>query len=201
MVSIAEDNGLINRIREWVLHRACVQRTSWLAAHPGHPVSVAVNVSARQLLGPHLAATVARILAETGMDPAALTLEITEGVLLQDGQRAAIVLTELKKLGITLALDDFGTGYSSLTYLRNFAVDIIKIDRTFIAAMMNDPTTDAIIASIITLGRNLGLAVIAEGVETDDQHDRLLEHGCQHAQGYFYARPMPANEFDSIIAG
>jgi diguanylate cyclase (GGDEF)-like protein len=198
IVGVAEDNGLINQIGAWVLEQACAQRCRWLGQ--GRALDVAVNVSARQLMAPDFSAGVAAVLDKTGMDPSALVLEMTEGIFIHDGERAMTVLAELKALGLSLALDDFGTGYSSLSYLRRFPVDILKIDRSFVPEIETDLTVAAIAEAITRLAHVLGLSVVAEGVETAGQRNGIRAVGCDSAQGYFYARPMPADAFSAMLA-
>jgi diguanylate cyclase (GGDEF)-like protein len=192
-VSIAEQNGFISGIGAWVLERSCTDRGRWLAANPEQPLDVSVNVSVRQLMGAGFSGTVARILETTRMDPAALVLELTEGVFIEDGSRASGVLTDLKALGIRLALDDFGTGFCSLGYLRRFPVDTIKIDQGFVADIGQDPSGAAIVEAVSNLAHVLGLSVTAEGVETLQQHEAVLGIGCELAQGFLYSRPVPAS--------
>ncbi len=194
MVAIAEQSSLITAIGAWVLERSCKDRMQWLRQHPDGPLDLAVNVSARQLMGSGFRDTVARILDTTGMDPAALILEVTESIFLDDGPRAMTVLAGVKELGVRLALDDFGTGYSSLSYLRRFPVDIIKIDRGFVDEIGTKPTGGAIIAAITNLAHVLGLVVTAEGVETAQQHDEVVAIGCEFAQGFHYAGPLAVAE-------
>ena len=193
-VGIAERNGLIGGMGAWVLERSCTDRGRWLAACPEQPLDLSVNVSVRQLMNPGFTASVARILRETRMDPAALVLELTEGVLIDDGTRAADVLADLKALGVRLALDDFGTGYCSLDYLRRFPVDIIKIDQGFVADIGRDPSSAAIVEAVSDLAHLLGLSVTAEGVETRQQHDTITGFGCELAQGFLYGTPVPASD-------
>jgi diguanylate cyclase (GGDEF)-like protein len=192
MVTIAEQSGFIVSLGAWVLERSCRDRDAWLRSHPYAPLELAVNVSARQLMSPDFCATVAGIISRTAMDPSALILEITENILIEDADRALEVLGELKKLGIRLALDDFGTGYSSLSYLRQLPIDIVKIDQSFIADLSRADTGSAIVAAVTQLAHVLDLTVTAEGVETEAQRDKVRAIGCDCAQGYFYARPMPA---------
>jgi diguanylate cyclase (GGDEF)-like protein len=191
-VSIAEQNGLIADIGAWVLHRSCQDRNQWLAEHPGQPLDLSVNISARQLMGPGFCATVAAMLDATGMDPAALALEVTEGIFIEDADRAISVLADLKELGVGLALDDFGTGYCSLAYLRQFLVDMVKIDQGFIANIKSDITAATVVAAVTDLAHLLGMNVTAEGVETEQQQDEVVSIGCEFAQGFLYARPMTA---------
>jgi diguanylate cyclase (GGDEF)-like protein len=201
MVAAAEQSGLITEVGGWVLERACQEHAGWLAAHGGAQLDMSVNISARQLMTPGFSEEVAATLHRTEMDPAALVLEITESVLVTDPAHAILVLGELKRLGVRIALDDFGTGYSSLSYLRQLPIDIVKIDQSFIADMRHAREGGAIIEGVTTLAHALGLLVIAEGVETIDQHERVASLGCDSAQGYFYARPMPAREVGAALSG
>jgi diguanylate cyclase (GGDEF)-like protein len=193
IVEIAERSGLINEIGAWILERSCLDRSRWLQRRPDAPLELAVNVSARQIVSNDFPATVVDVLARSGMDPAALILEMTEYVLLEDNERATKVLTDLKDLGIRLALDDFGTGYSSLSYLRRLPIDIVKIDQGFIADIGHAPAGPAIAAAVTNLAHVLDLTVTAEGVETQSQRDAVLAMGCDFAQGYYYAKPMQAS--------
>ncbi len=199
LVSLAEANGMISPIGAWVLEASCGLCTEWRRARPGHPMTVSVNVSAHQLMGPHFCDTVGSILQRTGMDPGGVILEVTEGVFLQDGERARATMTDLKGLGVLLALDDFGTGYSSLSYLHQFPVDIIKIDRGFLAKITLDPAAAAIVAAVTDLAHALGLQVVAEGIETRQQLEQILALGCESAQGYLFSRPMPADSLGSLL--
>ncbi|WP_167761585.1 EAL domain-containing protein [Blastococcus sp. CT_GayMR19] len=198
-VSIAEQNGLISGIGAWVLERSCRDRGRWLAAHPGQPLDVSVNISVRQLMSAGFATTVAKILDATRMDPAALVLELTEGVFIEDGNRATSVLADLKGMGVRLALDDFGSGYCSLGYLRRFPVDTIKIDQGFVADIGHDPSGAAIVAAVSNLAHVLGLTVTAEGIETEQQHDAVAGIGCEHAQGFLYSHPVPASSILALL--
>jgi diguanylate cyclase (GGDEF)-like protein len=200
MIAIAESNGLIGGIGAWVLETSCVARRDWLSSYPGQPLDLAVNVSVRQLMGPHLPDTVSAILEKTGTDPACLILEITEEVFRQDGARALSVLADLKTIGVRVALDDFGTGHSSLDYLRDFPVDILKIDQKSVIRGASSATEAAMVAAVTGLAHALGLSVIAEGVETELQCDVVSRVGCDLAQGYLFARPMRAPALDGLLA-
>jgi diguanylate cyclase (GGDEF)-like protein len=200
MIDVAEENGLITEIGAWVLDRACRDRGTWLGQHPAAPLDLAVNVSPRQLMDLDFAGTVAAILDRTGMDPAALILEMTESVFIDDPARAMTVLTDLKALGVRLALDDFGTGYSSLRYLRQFPVDVVKIDQGLIADIGREPTATAIIDAVTKLAHVLGLSVTAEGIETQVQREQIAAIGCENAQGFLYARPMPGHDIAARLA-
>jgi diguanylate cyclase (GGDEF)-like protein len=197
MVEAAEESGLIGRIGEWVLEQACRDHELWAAAYPDLPLDLAVNVSARQLSSAFVA-TVSNVLSRTGTDPGALILEVTENILINDSDVTIATLTALKKLGVRLALDDFGTGFSSLSYLRRLPIDIVKIDQAFIADV-RPPFNATITAAVTNLAHVLGLAVTAEGVETGDQRDAVQAIGCEFAQGYFYARPMPSSEIMAYL--
>jgi diguanylate cyclase (GGDEF)-like protein len=198
-VSIAEQNGLIGEIGAWVLERSCRDRIQWLADRPDQPLDLSVNVSARQLMGPGFCAGVAAMLDATGMDPSALALEVTEGIFIEDSDRAVRVLADLKALGVRLALDDFGSGYCSLGYLRRFLVDVIKIDQAFIANIRSDSTAATIVTAVTNLAHDLGMSVTAEGVETEQQQDRVVNIGCELAQGFLYARPMTRQDVSAHL--
>ena len=198
-ISIAERNGQILGIGAWALERSCRDRARWLAAHPDRPLDVAVNVSVHQLMSPGFRDTVAAVLDATRMDPAALVLEVTEGVFIEDGTRAVAVLSELKALGVQLALDDFGSGYCSLGYLRRLPVDLIKIDQGFVADLGQDPAGTAIVAAMSNLAHELGLGVTVEGIETTQQHDAVAGIGCEHAQGHLYSPALPASDVLSLL--
>jgi len=199
-IGIAEQNGLIVDLGSWVLERSCRDRARWLVAHPDQVLELSVNVSARQLMGQGFCAAVAAVLDATGMDPAALVLELTETVFIDDGDRAMSVLAGLKSLGLRLALDDFGTGYCSLDYLRRFPVDTVKIDRGFVAEIGRDPASTAIVTAVTSLAHVLGLGVVAEGVETEQQRDEVVAIGCQFAQGFLYAPPLSGPELSVQLA-
>ena len=153
---------------------------------------IKVNLSARQFAHPNLVEVVAGILADTGVDPASVYLEITESVLMEDAESTSGALRELKSLGVSLAVDDFGTGYSSLIYLKRFPVDELKVDRTFVAGLLGNAEDAAIVAAVVNLAHTLGVKAVAEGVESSAQAARLIELGCDFGQGYHFGRPMPA---------
>jgi diguanylate cyclase (GGDEF)-like protein/PAS domain S-box-containing protein len=190
-IPIAEDTGLIVQIGRWVLGEACRQAALWRAELPGcHDLSMAVNVSARQIASPNLVQHVAQSLGASGLAPEALILELTESVLVHEADVAARRLHELQGLGVRLAVDDFGTGYSSLSYLRQFPFDILKVDQSFVATITDADAIPAIVRGLLELGRTLGLETVAEGVEDLVQRDALRAHGCARAQGFLFARPM-----------
>jgi diguanylate cyclase (GGDEF)-like protein len=195
IIGLAEESDLIHLVGAWVLERSCRDRAQWQAQGPDRPLDLAVNVSARELMRPDFCSTLAGVLADTGMDPAALILEITESIFVEDTERTSNVLATLRGIGIRLAMDDFGTGYSSLSYLRRLPIDIVKIDQGFIADIDHGSTSQAgdgraVVAAVTNLAHTFGLAVVAEGVETQAQHDAIREVGCESAQGFFYAPPM-----------
>ena len=197
-ISVAEETGLILPIGEWVLRCACRQAKEWQDA--GLPIGrMAVNVSCRQFEWPQYPAQVATILRETGLDPAHLELEITESVVMADETWAAKALTDLKQLGVSLAIDDFGTGYSSFGRLRHFAVDRLKIDRSFVTRIGDGGNDRAIAAAIIAMSRSLRINVTAEGVENVPQLLFLQQHACQDAQGFLLSKPLPADQAGALL--
>ncbi|MEX0729751.1 MAG: EAL domain-containing protein [Aquisalimonadaceae bacterium] len=198
-IPIAEETGLILPIGEWVLQAACLQQRVWLDKGVA-PAHIGVNISARQFRQPDLARHVARVLQETGVDPCQLEIELTESMLIQDVDSAIHAMSELKDMGVHIALDDFGTGYSSLSYLRRFPIDTLKIDRSFVSEITSDQSSAAIADAIIAMAHRLGMTVIAEGVETTDQLDILRGSGCDHAQGYLFSRPLPADALTQGLA-
>jgi diguanylate cyclase (GGDEF)-like protein len=200
-VPVAEASGLIVQIGGWVLAEACRQAARWQRSFPGRePLSVSVNLSGRQLQDPGLVETVARVLVETGLESAALKLELTETVVMESTEATFETLSRLRELGVRLAIDDFGTGYSSFAYLKQFPVDALKIDRSFVAGLGRDAQDGAIVQSVISLARGLGLTVIGEGVETAEQAVTLKQLGCHLAQGYYYARPLAPAQVEPILA-
>jgi diguanylate cyclase (GGDEF)-like protein/PAS domain S-box-containing protein len=191
-IQVAEDSGLIVPIGTYVLEQACRQLAQWRADGAVPPdLRAAVNLSARQATQPDLAATVARALAEAGLEPTALALELTETVLMEADTDTLRQLEELREMGVGLGIDDFGTGYSSLSYLKRLPVSIIKVDRSFVAGLVTDPSDREIVTAVIRLGQALGLTTIAEGVEDVAQFTMLRELGCDQAQGFLLGRPQP----------
>ncbi|MEO7578964.1 MAG: EAL domain-containing protein [Massilia sp.] len=191
-IPIAEASGQIAAIGDWVLGEACRQAGAWQRA--GHDsLIVAVNISAVQFKRGNLVESVTRALAQSGLDPACLELELTESLLIQDAESILVAVQRLKGLGVRLSIDDFGTGYSSLSYLKRFAVGMLKIDQSFVRGLPS-PDDAAIVRAIITMAHSLGMSVIAEGVETEEQADFLREEGCDMAQGYLFGRPVPPAE-------
>jgi len=197
-IGLAEEMGLIVPIGNWVLRTACRQSMEWLRAGFG-PVRVAVNLSPRQFYQQDLVSTIKDILDETGLAPRLLELELTESMMMNDVEHAVGILHNLKAIGVHLSIDDFGTGYSSLAYLRRFPIDLLKIDQSFVRDLTVDPDDAAIVASIISLAHSLRLKVIAEGVETEAQLTYLQRHGCDYMQGYFFSRPMPAEDCEELL--
>ena len=197
-IPVCEETGLILPLGEWVLFEAGRQARRWRERH-GLNVAVSVNLSARQLVRPDLTRRVAAMLETTGADPADLCLEITEGTLLLDMSAAVRHLAELRSLGVRISIDDFGTGYSSLAYLRTLPLDELKIDRSFVTPVADDPSAAAIVASVVSLGHALGLLVVAEGVETAAQLTTLRELGCDLAQGFYLARPAPPGDLTPVL--
>lgn len=194
-ISVAEDTGLILSIGNWVLREACRQLCVWNQQFPSNPMfTVAVNLSAKQFVQPDLVDNIGQILYESGMAPNDLRLELTESVTMRDEERATRILSELKTLGVRVCMDDFGTGYSSLSYLRRFALDILKIDRSFVSEMVKNTQSREIVKTILSLGSNLGMEIVAEGVETAEQVSLLQSLGCEYAQGYFFSRALDQPE-------
>jgi EAL domain-containing protein (putative c-di-GMP-specific phosphodiesterase class I) len=200
-VGLAEETGLIVPLGRWILDTACRQLQHWQAGAGGVPgLAMSVNLSARQLLHPGLVEDVARALAETGIDPGAVRLEITETVVMHDAPATLAKLEALKTLGVQLAIDDFGTGYSSLGYLKRFPVDTLKIDRSFVQGIGRDVEDTAIVRAVITVARSLGLSVTAEGIETAEQLEELRALGCNRGQGYYFAVPVEGDRLPALLA-
>jgi EAL domain-containing protein (putative c-di-GMP-specific phosphodiesterase class I) len=191
-IPLAEDIGFIGQLGKWVLEQACRQMMCWQRAGLAIP-KVAVNLSVRQFERGSIAGMVSDVLAETGLEPGRLQLEVTESVIMNTGD-ALVFINDLHRIGVGLAIDDFGTGYSSLAYLKQLPVQTLKIDRSFIKDISTDANDEAITVAIIQLGKSLNLSVIAEGVENEEQAAFLLRHGCNRAQGYLFSRPVTARE-------
>jgi EAL domain-containing protein (putative c-di-GMP-specific phosphodiesterase class I) len=194
-IGIAEDAGLIAEIGLWVLGRACAH-----AAQMKHPIVVSVNVSPAQLLREDFASQALRVIAQSGLAPERLEIEVTESLFMDNSPQALANLHALREVGVRIALDDFGTGYSSLAYLRRFPFDTLKIDRAFVRELMTRHDARAIVRTILELARTLGMSTIAEGVEEPAQLAVLREAGCGSVQGYLAARPMPRGDFLRLLA-
>lgn len=197
-IGMAEENGLILDIGTWVLQEACSQLVRW--HHQGYgQLTIAVNISGRQFRQAHLPEIVEKTLLETGLPAKFLELELTESLLIDNVKHAVETMYELKDMGTKLVIDDFGTGYSSLSYLKQFPVDKLKIDRSFISELVNRENDAAITKAIINLAHSLNLEVLAEGVETELQREFIMQHGCDYAQGYYFAMPQKAEELKDFI--
>jgi diguanylate cyclase (GGDEF)-like protein len=199
-IPVAERNGMIIAIGQWVLEEACRHAAAWREGRsPGTGPTIAVNLSQRQFVEPGLLEIVAGALHDTGLDPSALHLEITESAMMDRAQRTLDTLDALKALGVEIHLDDFGTGYSSLSYLQRFPIDALKIDRSFVAALVQGGDADSIVSAIINMAASLNVEVIAEGIETPQQAEALRELNCHLAQGFLYARPLPAELVGALL--
>ncbi|MEG4272132.1 MULTISPECIES: EAL domain-containing response regulator [unclassified Microcoleus] len=193
----AEETGFIVQLGEWVLQTACRQMQVWHNA--GFALRVAVNLSPRQFHQPNLCSRVAQILAETGLEPSSLELELTESLMVEDAESAIATLQQLKNLGLSISIDDFGTGYSSLSYLTQYPFDTLKIDRCFISNITDGCTNAAIVKAIIEMAHSLCLEVIAEGVETEAEKDFLWRYECDTMQGYLFSPPLVAADFERLL--
>jgi EAL domain-containing protein (putative c-di-GMP-specific phosphodiesterase class I) len=197
-IPAAEESGMIVPLGEWVLREACRQNKAWQDA--GVPaVSVCVNVSARQFRDRSWTARVKQALADSGLEPKYLELELTESLLMQDVERAILTMKELQALGVHFAIDDFGTGYSSLSALKNFPVARLKIDQSFVRNLPQDANDRGIAAAVISLGQKLNMRVIAEGVETSEQMAFLRDNHCDEIQGYHFSRPLPPDAISTLL--
>jgi EAL domain-containing protein (putative c-di-GMP-specific phosphodiesterase class I) len=196
-IPLAEEIGLISKIGAWVLNAACAQAYQW--EKQGRSLRIAVNLSGQQISRDGLVELVREVLGTTGLSPTQLELEITEGHLLQRVEQCIATLRDLKSLGVTLAIDDFGTGYSSLSYLKKLPVDRLKIDRSFVEGIPDDRDDVAIVATILSMARNLGLDVIAEGVENETQLTHLRGARCAEYQGYLLSRPVSPAELEALL--
>ncbi len=199
-IPLAEETGLIIPMGRQILEKACRQAREWRQSTDGALETVCVNLSGRQFQDPGLADEIAEVLREVQLDPGNLVLEITETVLMENIEAAAITLQRLKDLGVKLAVDDFGMGYSSLSYLKSFPVDFLKIDRSFVEKLERDPANQTIVAATIDLAHALGMRVVAEGVETVDQLEQLKAMGCDVAQGYYFSKPLPSEAIPSLLS-
>ena len=199
-IAVADEIGLILPINRKLLHEACQQIRRWHELFPADPpLAISVNVTAKQFAQPELATQIGEILEQTGTDPRWVDLEITENIAMADAKRSTLVLAELKAVGVRLSIDDFGTGYSSLCRLQQFPVDTLKIDRAFISGMDRDLESLEIVRIIVTLAHNLGLRVVAEGIETQEQMDMLKDIGCEVGQGYLFSRPADREAIQTLL--
>jgi EAL domain-containing protein (putative c-di-GMP-specific phosphodiesterase class I) len=198
-IPLAEETGLIVPLGRWMLRQSCLQIKTWL--DQGYQLGrIAVNLSARQFRQPGLVEDITLILSEVGLSPEHLELEITESIAMDNVETTVAKLEILKRMGLQLSIDDFGTGYSSLSYLKRFAIDKLKIDQSFVRDILTDPNDAAIAASTIALAHTMGLKVIAEGVETAEQVAFLRDQGCDEVQGFFYGKPVTAEEFERMLS-
>jgi len=195
-ISLAEETGLILSVGTWVIETACRQIADWAEREVGRPIPIAINISARQFCEPDFVEHLLTTLQRTGADPTHLKLELTESMLANDIEEVIAKMNLLKAHGLRFALDDFGTGYSSLSYLKRLPLDQLKIDRAFVQDILKDVASAAIAQTIISLGRAMGMSIIAEGVETDDQRKFLASLGAHSFQGYLFSRPLPLEEFE-----
>jgi EAL domain-containing protein (putative c-di-GMP-specific phosphodiesterase class I) len=199
-ISVAEETGCIRDMGWQVLARACQQLADWRKISPDYAgLTMSVNLSVKQFPQPQFAEKVEALLQECHLPEGALKLEITESSLMSDPAAATALLAKLKSLGVGLAIDDFGTGYSSLSYLQRFPLDILKIDRSFTSAMGTGQREETIIGSIMPLAHNLGMAVVVEGVETQEQMAFLKQVQCKYAQGFYFSRPVPAADARELL--
>ncbi|MBI4681668.1 MAG: EAL domain-containing protein [Nitrospirae bacterium] len=197
-IPLAEETGLIVPIGEWVLNAACTQNKAW--QDEGYlPIKLSVNLSSQQFKNNDIIKTISKVLKDTCMDPRYLVLEITESIIMQNKEKTISMLNTLNTMGLSLAMDDFGTGYSSLSYLKRFPLDVVKIDRSFIKDVTGSKEDAAIVKAIIAMVHSLELKVIAEGVETEQQLNFLLEHGCDEVQGYLFSRPLPSKDVSNLL--
>jgi PAS domain S-box-containing protein len=199
-IPLAEETGLILALDRWVLQAACTQLAAWARSPATAHLTLAVNMSACQFRHPDFVGFVLAVLERTGADPRRLKLEVTEGSLIDDVEETIATMITLKAHGLGFSLDDFGTGYSSLAYLKRLPLDQLKIDQSFVRDVLTDPNAATIAHAVVTLGQSLGLAVIAEGVETEAQRDFLARHNCDAFQGYLFSPPIPVGQFDDFIA-
>jgi EAL domain-containing protein (putative c-di-GMP-specific phosphodiesterase class I) len=197
-IPLAEDTGLIIPIGRWVLATACAQNVAW--QHDGlRPIRMAVNISPRQFKDHNLTRDIAAALEQSGMAPGLLQLEITEGVIMHDVNQAVRQLHAIKEMGVRLAIDDFGTGYSSLAQLKRLPIDTLKVDRSFIREIPSDPDDKAITEAVIAMGKTLGVTVVAEGVETPEQHEFLSSRACNELQGFLYSKPCHPDALAELL--
>jgi EAL domain-containing protein (putative c-di-GMP-specific phosphodiesterase class I) len=196
-IPVLEDTGLIVPVGRWVLEQACRQVAHWRSQ--GSAIGVAVNVSARQLDSDEFVAIVQHAVADSGLDPRVLTLEITETALMRDAQDTARRLAAIKQLGVRIAIDDFGTGYSSLSHLQRFPVDALKIDRSFLSQLAENPEGETLIRTLVQLGKALSIETLAEGIERRQELALLQEENCDSGQGYLFAKPLEPQDAERFL--
>jgi diguanylate cyclase (GGDEF)-like protein len=199
-IPLAEETGLILRLGDWVLETACRQTAAWQRSKQMDGITISVNISARQIHEPAFVENVMSTLRRTGADPRHIQMEITEGSLVLDIERVIVRMSQLRACGLQFAVDDFGVGYSSLSYLKRLPLDKLKIDRSFVRDILQDRSSSAIAQAIISLCNAMNLSVIAEGVESEEQREHLAGLGCHAYQGYLFSRPLPAAEFERLLA-
>ncbi len=200
LIPLAEQSGAIIEIGQWVLEKACVDTLRWQARGFDYSLGVAVNVSVRQVMATEYVSSVASVLNTTGINPAHVTLELTESALVHDEERALSVIRSLKRLGVKIAIDDFGTGLSSLSRLKQFPVDTVKIDRKFVTDIDRNPASRLIVRAVVGLAHGLGMTVTAEGIENEAQYEEALKLGCDCSQGFYFSRPQPAEAIDDLVS-
>jgi EAL domain-containing protein (putative c-di-GMP-specific phosphodiesterase class I) len=199
-IGVADETGMILPLNRLLLREGCEQLRAWHKQFPSDPpLMLSINITSKQFAQPDLAAQIGTVLKEIGIDPSNIDVEITETIAMGDAKRSTLVLTELKALGVHLSIDDFGTGYSSLSRLQGFPVDTLKIDRAFISKIGTDAESCEMVRIIIMLAHNLGMSVVAEGVETAEQAEQLKNLDCELAQGYFFARPADHEALSAFI--
>ncbi|MCY0854137.1 EAL domain-containing protein [Cupriavidus sp. D39] len=199
-IQVAEDTGLILFLGMWVLREACKTMAHWHKEYPRTPaLTVSINVSARQFAQHDFVQHVGRVLSDTGINPGTVRLEITESITMVDSERTVAVLTQLRELGVRISIDDFGTGYSSLSYLHRFPLDILKIDRSFVAQLDRGHEGLQVVQTIMSLARNLGIEVVAEGTETQKHVTHLKSLGCDFGQGYFFSKPLESVALAALL--
>ncbi len=198
-IPLLEETGMICEVGKWVLREACVQGAAWRAA--GHTIGMAVNVSGRQLDTDHLIEDIERALTDSGMEPTALTIEITETTLMRNAEETSRRLTAIKELGVRIAIDDFGTGYSSLAHLQRFPVDALKIDRSFISGLQHNLEGETLVRTLVQLGKALSIETFAEGIEQQRELSLLKDEDCDTGQGFLFARPLDASATEAFLQG
>jgi diguanylate cyclase (GGDEF)-like protein/PAS domain S-box-containing protein len=199
-LGVAEETGLIVPLGEWVIGESCRQLAEWQSRPETSQLHLSLNLSARELTHPDVVSNLLGCVRESGIDPRFLTIEVTESTAMADGDSGFRALREFSSEGIRVAIDDFGTGYSSLEQLRRMPVDIVKVDRSFVSGMADDPTDRALVAAVVGMGRALKLAVVAEGIESPEEAEALLELGCHIGQGFLFAKPLPIEAMDELLA-